>query len=265
MLSNNSDETWEYYGRTDPYFGVLTQDSFRRGQMTSDAKAQFLESGRRYVEWIVDTIRSDLEATFSPERGLDFGCGVGRLTIPLAKVCKNMVGVDVSESMLAEARNNALEQSVSNVTFVKGDDGLTKVTGPLDFVHSFIVFQHIPPERGEVILKQLVELLRDDGIGALHFTCSWSSKASLGRRLLTDAYRLFPPLYGVRNLAKGRPFREPMMQMNAYDLNRLFRILQESGCHRVQVRFTETGYFGHGFYGAVILFQKRKMDVQAHG
>lgn len=148
---------------------------------------------------------------------------------------------------------------------VKGDDGLTNVHGPLDFVHSFIVFQRIPPERGEEILKQLVGLLRDDGIGALHFTCSWSSKASLSRRLLTDAYRRVPSLYGLRNLAKRRPFREPMMQMNRYDLNRLLRILQESDCHRVQLRFTETGYFGHGFYGVVLLFQKRKLDVKAHG
>jgi len=71
-------------------------------------------------------------------------------------------------------------------------------------------------------------------------------------------------LYGMRNVLKGRPFDEPMMQMNRYDCNRLFRILQESGCHNVHVRFTETGYFGYGFYGVVLYFRKERTDVTAH-
>ncbi len=265
MLGNDSDDTWEYYGKTDPYFGVLTDDSFRREQMTEHTREEFFASGRRHVDWIVSTIKSELAPTFNPARSLDFGCGVGRLALPIARLSGETVGVDVSPSMLAEARKNALEQGVTNATFVQSDDGLTQVEGTFDFVHSFIVFQHIPRPRGELILRQLIALMRDDGFGALHFTCSWSSKASLQRRLLTDAYRAFPPLYAARNLAKGRPLREPMMQMNRYDLNILLRILQESGCHRVQLRFTETGYFGHGFYGVVLMFQKHALDVQAYG
>jgi SAM-dependent methyltransferase len=265
MNTHDSDRAWEYYGKTDPYFGVLTHDSFRSRKLTEDAKSVFFDSGKRYVDFVLSTVRDHLDASFQPTNGLDFGCGVGRLTIPLAAFCGSMVGVDVSDSMLAEATKNCLEQGVSNTTFVKSDDELSKVSGPLDFVHSFIVFQHIPRRRGEAILKRLIDLLRDDGIGALHFTCSWSSKAPLARRLLAEAYRSIPPLYGIRNLLKGRPVREPMMQMNRYDLNRILRILQESGCHRVQVRFTETGYYGQAFYGVLLFFQKHRLDVRAHG
>jgi SAM-dependent methyltransferase len=265
MFSNDTDKTWEYFGKTDPYFGVLTYEGFRADKLAADAKSQFFDSGKRYVEFILGTVRDHLDPSLQLTRGLDFGCGVGRLTIPLASVCKSMVAVDVSESMLAEAAKNCREQGISNVTFVKSNDGLSAVSGPLDFVHSFIVFQHIPRDRGEALLKRLVELLQDDGIGVLHFTCSWSSKTSLARRLLTDAYKSVPLLYGVRNLLKGRPVGEPMMQMNQYDTNRLLRILQESGCHRVHVRFTETGYYGQAFYGVILFFQKHRLDVQAHG
>ncbi|MGO9838163.1 MAG: class I SAM-dependent methyltransferase [Polyangiaceae bacterium] len=265
MFLNDSDKTWEYFGKTDPYFGVLTQDGYRTGTLTGEAKRVFFDSGKSYVDFALGQVREHLDASFQPTAGLDFGCGVGRLTIPLARVCRSIVGVDVSESMLAEAAMNSREHGVFNATFVKGDDGLSNVSGPLDFVHSFIVFQHIPMKRGEAILERLIDLLQEDGVGVLHFTCSWSSKTSTMRRLLTEAYRSVPLTFALRNLLKGRPANEPLMQMNRYDLNRLLRILHETGCHRVHVRFTETGYYGNPFYGVILFFQKHREDVRAYG
>ena len=55
------------------------------------------------------------------------------------------------------------------------------------------------------------------------------------------------------------------MLMNQYDLNELVRRLQEHGCHRVQVRFTETGLFGEPFYGVVLMFQKLQEETAKYG
>jgi hypothetical protein len=110
----------------------------------------------------------------------------------------------------------------------------------------------------------LIELLRTDGVGVLHFTYSWSSKTVMARRLLTAAYETIPFAFAARNILKGGP-RAPVMQMNTYDLSRLFRILHESGCHRVYVHPTETGHYGEPFLGAVLFFQKHRTDVQAYG
>jgi 2-polyprenyl-3-methyl-5-hydroxy-6-metoxy-1,4-benzoquinol methylase len=264
LLINDSDKTWEAFGKADPYFGVLTHSTFRKDNLTTATKRAFFESGERCVDFMLGTVREHLDASFQPRNGLDFGCGVGRLTIPLARACKSIVGVDVSESMLAEAAKNARDHGVSNASFVRGDDRLSRVTGPLDFVHSLIVFQHIPCRRGEMILKRLIELLRDGGVGMLHFTSSWSSDTPLARQLLTESYRSVPLLYVIRNVLKGIPAGERMMQMNRYDLNRLLRILHETGCHRLHVRFTETHYFGHPFYGVILFFQKVRSDVRAH-
>jgi SAM-dependent methyltransferase len=244
---------------------VLTHDPFRSDNLTEEARGRFFDSGERYVAYILSTIRRDLDIDLQPTKGLDFGCGVGRLTIPLARVCQSIVGVDVSESMLAEAAKNCREHGIANATFAKSDEGLSGAAGSLDFVHSFIVFQHIPCKRGEAIFQRLIDLLKEDGIGVLHFTYAWSSRTSLARRFLADAYRGVPLLFGVRNWLKGRPMTEPMMQMNRYDLTQILRSLQESGCHRVHVRFTETGYFGNPFYGVTLLFQKRRLDVRAYG
>ena len=260
----DTDKTWKYFGETDPYFGVLTQQDFTNERMTESGKAQFFESGKRYIDLVLDVIRQHLDPGFKPTRALDFGSGVGRLALPLAQVCESVVGVDVSEPVLAESRRNAAERGAPNATFVRGDDALSAVEGTFDLLNSLIVFQHIPPLRGEAILRQLIDRLRPGGVGALQFTYAFESGVSRSRDMLVQAYKSVPYLWNARNLVKGRPFQEPMMQMNQYNLNRLMRILQENGCHLAHLRFTETGSFGQKFYGVIIFFQKKALDTTAH-
>jgi hypothetical protein len=45
------------------------------------------------------------------------------------------------------------------------------------------------------------------------------------------------------------------MQMNRYDLNAIFRALQDGDCHDCHVRFTN--HFGHR--GLMIFFRKRAL------
>ena len=263
-MAAKTDNAWEYYGKNDPYFGVLTQDRYSTDNMSDNARKEFFETGERYVEMLLSAIRTRLEPTFRPKRALDFGCGVGRLALPLARACESVVGVDVSESMLTVAANNAREQGLSNVTFVKGDDTLSCVEGTFDFIHSFIVFQHIPPQRGLAIFQGLIDRLVDDGIGALHVTYSYAGTTTLDRKLLKAAKQSVPFFSGVLNVLRGRPFGRPIMEMNEYDLNKLLLILQESGCHHVHLLFSETSVQGQGFYGVSFVFRKRRMDVRAH-
>jgi SAM-dependent methyltransferase len=265
MISGGSDKTWEYFGRKDPYFGVLTQEGFRGDKLTEEARNAFFDTGKSYVDFILGALRETLGMSLERRHGLDFGCGVGRLTIPLARASASIIGVDISEAMLDEARKNSRARGISNATFATSDDQLSAVSAPLGFVHSFIVFQHIPTRRGEAIVKRMIDLLEDDGVGVLHFTCAWSTKTSLTRRLLTGAYESVPLVYAARNALKGRAVREPMMQMNRYNLNRVFTILHEGGCHRVHVRFTETRHYGEPYYGVILFFQKHRLDVRAYG
>jgi SAM-dependent methyltransferase len=254
MFPNDTDKAWEYYGKIDPYYGVATAEENRTSYLTQDARSKFFDSGTQYIELILRLVHDHLDSSFKPTQALDFGCGVGRLVIPLARICKSVTGIDISESMIEEAKNNCRERGVSNVTFVKSNDSLSGVSGSFDLINSFIVFQHIPPRRGKVILQKLVGKLQENGIGVLHFT--YFGKESLGRKLLIEAYKSIPFLFGLRNLLKGKPISEPMMQMNEYNLNDLFKILQESGCHRCHIRFTD-----HGMYGVIILFQKGHLDI----
>src|SRR5215471_12097034 len=101
MSTKSSDKVWEYFGKNDPYYGVLTQERYSGKALTKNLKDEFLATGEKYVSSVFATIHERFDPAFRPHRALDFGCGVGRIALPLARICDSVVGVDVSESMLA--------------------------------------------------------------------------------------------------------------------------------------------------------------------
>src|SRR5262245_29594400 len=144
----NTDKAWQRFGQTDPYFAVLTHSRFRAAAKEGEARREFFESGVDHVERIFATIKENLDPEFAPRRALDFGCGVGRVTIPLARRVTQVVAIDVSDWMLDEAKKTCEEAGVRNVTLLKSDDSSGKLSGDFDFVAAFIVVQPIPSRRG---------------------------------------------------------------------------------------------------------------------
>jgi SAM-dependent methyltransferase len=251
----NTDKAWERLGRADPYYGVLSRPVFRSAGVEGDARREFFRSGEEHVETWLSVVRQHLSPGFAPRRALDFGCGVGRVAIPLARRVPEVVGLDVSAPMLQEAERNCERAGVRNVTLARSDDGLSGLTGEFDFVHSFIVFQHIPPTRGEAIVDRLIRHLAPGGVGALHFT--YAKRIPRWKRIALEVRKSVPLAHNVANLLQRRPFGYPLMQMNDYDLNRLMRVLQDRGCHRVHLRFSDHG----GFLGVVLFFQKVELPA----
>jgi SAM-dependent methyltransferase len=259
-FANDSDKSWEYIGKNDPYWGVLALEEYSSRNLTEDSKERFFESGAKHISLVLGTIRECIVPTFKPKRALDFGCGVGRLVIPLSSVCDSVVGVDVSESMLKEAQSNCRLRAITNVEFVRSNDRLSEMSGSFDFIHSFLVFQHIPYKRGEMIFRRLIDLLQEDGVGALHFM--YRAKLPYFMKLTNWPRMSIPVLNGLVNLFRGRPFSYPFRQMNEYDLGRLFRILQESNCDRLHLSLTYGSTATTSYYGAMIFFQKRRLENQ---
>ncbi|MCG8556372.1 MAG: class I SAM-dependent methyltransferase [Proteobacteria bacterium] len=256
----NSDSEWECWAQREPYFGVLTHPKFRRELLSCSAIEEFFETGESTIDALGQTIRHHLEPDFSPGRVLDFGCGVGRLVVPLAKRYPQVVGADVSPAMLEEARKNCAERQLGNVTLVRSSDCLSNVDGPFDYINSSIVFQHIPVRRGERIFKGLLDRLRPGGVASLHVT--YGKLDRKGRRVL----RLRPGRwfqrarhtgYAAVERISGRRFRDPEMQMNFYDMNRLMHILQAAGVTSCYVEHTNHG----GFLGAVLFLRKPESGV----
>lgn len=237
----STDTEWEKWGQTDPYYGVFAQARFSKLKPRSSEWELLFAAGEHDIALALDRVRSLIDASFAPARALDFGCGVGRVAIPLARHVAQVVGADVSTSMLDEARLNAVRLGVSNVEFVLTDDALSGISGRFDFIHSLIVFQHIPVARGLEVFRRLLELLQPGGVASLHFTYARQRHAgtfgapSWSKRLRAS---LFQSLRYVRS----RFLRAaPVMEMNLYPLNHLFYVAQTAGIQTLHVELMEQG------------------------
>ena len=253
IIGDNSDKSWEQLGRTDPYYGVLTQDKFRRGKLDPEARKEFFSSGSVHMVSLLRRVET-LLGPVTRGKALDFGCGVGRLALPLSAECgfAKVTGMDISESMLNEARRNALDADAGNIDFVLSDDLLSRLEGNYDFVHTFIVLQHIPVARGEVIVRQLIARLAPGGVAALQMP--FARKVGALRTLAGHLAVRVRPLYMLANLFQGRPWNEPPMQMNRYNMNSLFELLFECGISQATAEFLREG----GNVGAYLLIRKSK-------
>jgi SAM-dependent methyltransferase len=237
-------------GKENPYYGVLTDERFRRENLSDGAKADFFETGRIHVERILSITQRFFGATALRRSALDFGCGVGRLVIPLAAVFEHVTGVDVSPGMLETAQHNCALRSIRNVEFASSDDELTHVQRKFDFVHSYLVLQHIPVRRGERIITQLVQRLNDDGVLALHLP--FSRNESVIRKFSHLLRKNFSPLSVLVNIAKRKRWDEPFIQMNMYDMDRVLVLLSQNGIKDVFCEVVDAG----GFVSAFIFARK---------
>jgi SAM-dependent methyltransferase len=247
----STDRDWELWGKENPYYGVLTDPKFLNANLDDAALQEFFRTGEKHVENICRLIRARVHSDFAPRRVLDYGCGAGRLLIPFARRVPSVVGIDVSSSMLEEARKNCSRFAVAHVQLLHLDQLDSLPPGSFDLIHSFLVFQHIPVAHGEVLLQKLIALLADGAIGALQFTFSVPRGALLRR---VTAWRNRSRLFnGLLNLLKGRPFSTAHMQMNNYSINRIFEILAQQSCSNLCVEFTGDATCR----GALLLFEKR--------
>ena len=249
MIKDDSDVTWERFGKENAYYGVLDHEKYRREKLDDKAKLEFFETGYSHVNHVLEVVARHYGGKLDTEKSaLDFGCGVGRLVIPLAQRFVHVTGVDVSLSMLKEARTNCVHQGIGNVTFVESDDDLSRVSGQFDFIHSYIVLQHIPVRRGEKIIDHLLERLKPGGVVVLHVP--FMRKASVLRRVVNLARKYFTPLSILVNFVQGNKWNEPFMQMNSYDVNQILRSFLAHEMRDVFIELIDTGGYKQAFFFA---------------
>jgi len=249
--ARSPEREWETFGRVDPYFGVLTDEDYRRERLSDAARERFFETGREHVDTVARLVREHSGRELSPRRAMDFGCGVGRLVVALAERARQVVGVDVAPSMLAEARRVCDARGLTDVELVL-TPSLASLRPDFDLIHSYIVFQHIPVRDGYELFARLVSLLAPGGIGVVHVSLA-------AGRPMTAAYSWVltrvPLAASLANLRRGRDWSYPTLEMNCYSLERLMRILYAADVRRASVVF-EPAAGASGYDSAVLVFER---------
>jgi SAM-dependent methyltransferase len=152
--ANKHDQAWEDWGSVDPLYAILTDPKYRHG---GGDRSEFLETGEQFASAILDQCDA-LGLAQDRGRALDFGCGVGRVTAPLSRRFDEVVGLDISESMVASARK--LHAARTNCTFEvqRSDDLAHYPDGSFDLVLCVLVLQHLSTR--QAILRYLAEFAR---------------------------------------------------------------------------------------------------------
>ena len=238
MRRRDTDADWRELGVTEPYWGVISHPDFKSENLTPERIEQFYASGPFHIGPIAEDLKA-MTGAYPSGRALDFGCGVGRLAEAMTAYAAQVTGVDVSPGMLAIARARG-----KGVTYLEAIPA-----GPFDWINSFIVFQHIPPERGEAIIGELLSKLAMGGVVSLQLTV-WRDE---------DKHWPPPEDAGLRGLFRARRHRRWMqslpvghIHMYDYDLSRIVRLLNLAGVETMKL--VSTNHDGH--HGVIILGRK---------
>lgn len=187
--ARDTDTDWKLVAEREPYWGVLSEDQFRGSALDEETHRRFMDSGESFVANLVALVRQHLRPDFSPQRALDVGCGVGRLLLPMARRATEAVGVDIAPAMLELTAREARRQGLNNVRLFPSDDTLSQVSGEFDLVNTYIVLQHIPPERGYRLIAAMLARMAIGGIGSIQMTYAKGRKFMAHEIPKADFYR----------------------------------------------------------------------------
>jgi len=151
---------WDELAELDPLWAIATNPEKKFGKWDKD---EFFQSGEKEIEKIISQCKN-LGYPSEFQHALDFGCGVGRLTIPLSKNFVQCVGVDISETMIKLAKKYL--NSPNCKYMVNSDKKLSMFENDsFDLIYSSIVLQHVPEkELIKSYLSEFIRLLKKNGI-----------------------------------------------------------------------------------------------------
>lgn len=129
---------WNDLAQEDGMWAVAS-DPQRRGSWTSE---DFYATGEHEIARALEALE---EHDLSPRlgRALDFGCGLGRLTRALGDRFDEVVGVDTSEQMIADAQRLNVDRGNLSFLLNERSDLAQLESESFDFVLSFITLQHV--------------------------------------------------------------------------------------------------------------------------
>lgn len=143
----NQKQYWNIAGK------IIPTDAILDGYFELD---DFFATGKNVVSFF------EKQKMFTPRSTtLHIGCGIGRVERYLAPKVKQCFGVDIAETMIAQAKNYV---KTMNTSFLATDGQSLPFPGNyFDFVYSILVFQHMPKNMFINNLKEVNRVLKPGG------------------------------------------------------------------------------------------------------
>jgi SAM-dependent methyltransferase len=213
---------WERWGQIDPLYAISTAPQYRGNQWDEQ---DFFRTGRESINQLCAELRTSAPG-LRWHRALDFGCGVGRLTLALAEQFDHATGVDIAPAMLSRARSYA--EGSTKVSFVLNTtaDLAQFATGSFDLVLSDITLLHIEPTQSKAYIAEFVRVCRPGGVIRFHLP------APTRRQQIRS--RIPRPIVSLGYAVKSLP--RPIMEVYGVDEAEVTALLEAAGAEVCDVR-----------------------------
>src|SRR4029079_4970795 len=141
----NDEARFDAFAAREPYFAVDTDPRFLRANLTPEHEREFFASGEALVAWMLGVIDAGLAPQFAPMSVLEYGCGIGRLALPLARRPGSVTAADRSPAMLDLARKEAERRALEHIVFQTPHEVFASGR-TFDLVVCYHVLQRMPRE-----------------------------------------------------------------------------------------------------------------------
>lgn len=149
----------------------------------------FFQTNSSQAELLYSSIL-DVAGISSEDTVYDLYCGTGTITLFMAKHCRQVVGLEVVESSVNDARSNAILNGVSNAKFFKAD--LKDFNAMLETLKDYDTPKVIitDPPRAGMHPKALSTMLQLSPNRIIYVSCNPASLARDGKEIALQGYGL---------------------------------------------------------------------------
>jgi len=223
---------WNGFGKLSPFKAILASCD---GDI-----AEFFATGEKEMALVMEYIES-LGINVPRRKSLDFGCGVGRLTQPLANYFDEVYGVDIAPSILELANRFNHHEDKCKYYLNETDDLKLFPDNTFDFIYSNYVLQHMEPRYSKKYIKEFLRILVPHGLLIFQqpseqiLSSNVTSKSS--KRLIKAVTRKTLSLLGIK---KKRP-EGPKMEMYVIKREDILNLLKENGAKIIDITQNKMG------------------------
>jgi len=162
-LRSHVQETWTRLGEQVPHWSVLSSEEYLPEHI-GETERTFYESGEQDLAQLVGVLQRHGRKPKELPDCFEFGCGLGRVTLPLSSAFRRVTACDISASHLAVARERIDAAGRANISFVLADSEDFGIRDSFDLWFSRIVLQHNPPPIIHAILDRAFTKLNRGGL-----------------------------------------------------------------------------------------------------
>jgi SAM-dependent methyltransferase len=207
---------WEHLGNEKPHWSVLAAAAYLPDNLKVSID-RFWTTGAMDAAQAIRALSQFGSSKLDEKVCVEYGCGVGRVTVNLAKSFKFVHAYDISHNHLAHARERASELGAVNIEFHECSQDFRVAIEPCDFFYSIIVLQHNPPPVILALIRIALNALKPGGIAMFQ----------VPTYIVGYRFRLSEWLAADHILD---------MQMHCVPQDRVLQIISASGCQLLGVR-----------------------------